>query len=82
MFQLFSKFEIIAKLFFFNESQASRWGGREDNYFLVINCDPSKPESIEMIYPIDKEKTQAIYQSSLIDSVGVSGKERVIPQGH
>lgn len=35
-----------------------------------------------MIYPIDKEKTQAIYQSCLIDSRGVSGKERAIPQSH
>ena len=35
-----------------------------------------------MIYPITKEKTQAIYQSCLIDSRGVSGKERAIPQGH
>lgn len=35
-----------------------------------------------MIYPIDKEKTQAIYRSCLIDSRGVSGKERAIPQGH
>ena len=35
-----------------------------------------------MIYPINKEKTQAIYQSCLIDSRGVSGKERAIPQGH
>lgn len=31
-------------------------GWRSDKYFLVINYDLSKPESVEMIYPIDKEK--------------------------
>lgn len=58
-------------------------GGRISTFqLLIINYDLSKPESVEMIYPIDKEKTQAIYQSCLIDSRGVSGKERAIPQGH
>lgn len=35
-----------------------------------------------MIYPTDKEKLQAIYQSSLIGSMDVSGEKRVIPQGY
>ena len=59
-----------------------RWDWREDHHFLFINCDLSKPQSIKMIYPIDKEKLQAIYQSSLIGSMDVSGEKRVIPQGY
>lgn len=57
---IFSKFQVIfySKTNVLKDEVTSRWE-EKNNYIIVHNC-LSKPEDAEIIYPIDKKKTQDI----------------------